>query len=73
MPKKSGFPLPITLLLLDIAGAILVAWGLYDLVSGGTGWASIVAGFLLMLPLGLHFIRRPGEPSLRGSAGDGDN
>ena len=69
MSQKKAFPIPVTLLLLDIAGAILVAWGFYRYVGGGGGIPQIIAGFLLMAPMALHFLRIGGEKR-RSSGGD---
>lgn len=54
--KKRNFPW--SLLALDFLGALLVAWGFYRYVSEGEGTGFIVAGFLLMTPLALHFVGR---------------
>ena len=66
--KRSGLPYPMSLMLLDIIGAGLIGVGLYEWHAGPEfmpmAWrfehyhfAMIVAGFLLMLPLFLYFIR----------------
>lgn len=63
MTKKMTFP--IHLLVLDIAGAVLVAMGVLRLQQDDTilAWAMVVAGFALMVPLVLYFVAfiRPGN------------
>lgn len=54
--RRQKLTLPWYLLALDVVGALLVAWGLYRSASGNGGVFYIVAGFLLMLPFGIHII-----------------
>lgn len=52
---------PYTLLALDVIGALLVAAGVLNRVSdqpSNEGLAYIVAGFLLMVPLIVHIVKR---------------
>jgi hypothetical protein len=71
-PKKSP-ALPIRFVLLDIAGALLAAVGLYELFAGGPplmppglmfpGYpvAFLVIGALMMMPLVRHILNRNGH------------
>ncbi|MAT50372.1 MAG: hypothetical protein CMK32_04205 [Porticoccaceae bacterium] len=56
--KTPGRKIPWLLLALDIIGALLVARGFYLFIGEQGGVMYIVAGFLLMLPFGLHFLNR---------------
>lgn len=54
--RKGKFPIPLSLIVVDGVGAMLVAWGFYLYVSEGRGVLHIIAGFVLMLPLLLHIL-----------------
>jgi len=70
MKKKPKVSLPISLLVLDIIGTLLLALGLYALFGGRLGLFSeigdsrqlaialIIAGGLMMLPLVVMIVRR---------------
>ena len=54
--KNKKFPVPLSLIIIDGVGAMLVAWGLFLYVSEGRGVLHIIAGFILMLPLVVHIL-----------------
>lgn len=68
--QKKTPALPIKLLLLDIAGALVAAIGLYELFAGGPSLmppglrfpgyaiAFLIIGALMMMPLVGHILRR---------------
>ena len=56
MTNEKKLTLPWRLLVMDIAGAVLVAVGVYQYISEGKGVFSIVAGLLLMAPLVIYLI-----------------
>lgn len=66
---QKPFPLPLSLLLLDLVGALLTALGLVETSNPGVfldseqlfpgyNWLLIVIGGLLMLPMVLHMVKR---------------
>lgn len=54
--KSQKFPIPLSLIVIDGVGAMLVAWGFYLYVSESRGVLHIFAGFILMLPLVIHIL-----------------
>lgn len=54
--KSQKFPIPLSLIVIDGVGAMLVAWGFYLYVSESRGVLHIIAGFILMLPLVIHIL-----------------
>ena len=72
-PPKKAPALPVKLLVLDIAGALVAAVGLYELFSGGPSLmppglmfpgyavAFLIVGALMMMPLVKHILTRNGR------------
>lgn len=56
MKPEKKMPIPLSLIAIDGVGALLVAWGFYQYVSGAGGLLHIGAGFLLMMPLIIHIL-----------------
>lgn len=68
-PAAPGPKLPVKLLVLDIAGALVAAVGLYELFSGGPplvppglafpgyAYALLIVGAAMMMPLVRHILR----------------
>ncbi len=65
MPKNQKLKLPISLVILDSIGAILIGLGLYELFTKGSGLLGnsidpkimIIIGGCLMLPAIVHIIK----------------
>jgi hypothetical protein len=51
-----NFPIPVSLIIIDVLGAMLVAWGFYLYVGGEGGLFHVGAGFILMMPLVVHIL-----------------
>lgn len=56
MTTKKPLPIPLSLIVIDGVGAMLVAWGFYLYISDAGGLFHIGAGFLLMMPLIIHIL-----------------
>ncbi len=71
--RKKAPALPMKLLALDIAGALVAAVGLYELFAGGPSlmppglmfpgyaFAFLIIGALMMMPLVRHILRHGGR------------
>jgi len=64
---KKVFSIPLSLIVVDGVGAMLVAWGFYLYISESRGLFHIGAGFLLMAPLIIHLLKlRPSSAPKKG-------
>lgn len=54
--SRRRFPLPLLLIVLDVAGALLVARGAWLAVNGAGGLWHILSGLLLMTPLAVYLL-----------------
>ncbi len=69
MSMRKRFPLSPTLVVLDIAGALLVARGAWLSVNDADGIWHILAGLLLMVPLAVQIINLKTGREKSGSRG----
>ncbi len=69
MSMRKRFPLSPTLVVLDIAGALLVARGAWLSVHDADGIWHILAGLLLMVPLAVQIINLKTGREKSGSRG----
>ncbi|GEM_PF-7064068 len=67
MDKNKKLSLPFSLVVIDLVGAMLVAWGVYLFVGDGSGVLYIAAGILLMLPLVIHLLNFTRSSRSQGS------